>query len=62
MKEEEDEDDDDDDLSLPGQDDEMETDGQTHCCTGSMMHITGREHGLDNGDTTGINGQQINYF
>jgi hypothetical protein len=51
VKEEED-----DDLSLPGQDAEMETEGHTHYCSGSVMHITSREeHGLDNGDATGIN-------
>lgn len=51
MKEE-----DDDDLSLTGQDTEMDTEGQSHYCGGSVMHVTGREErGLDNGDATGIN-------
>ena len=46
MKEE-----DDDAVSLPGQDTETETLEQNHCCSGSMMS---EEHGLDNGDATGI--------
>lgn len=50
MKEEED-----DALSLPGQDTEMETEGQTRFCSSSMMHVAGgEEHGLDNGDALGI--------
>ncbi|PNF27680.1 hypothetical protein B7P43_G14592 [Cryptotermes secundus] len=49
VKEEED-----DALSLPGQDTEMETEGQTRFCSGSMMHVAGgEEHGLDNGDALG---------
>jgi hypothetical protein len=51
VKEEED-----DALSLPGQDTEIETEGQTSYCSGSMMNMTGgEEHVLDNGDATGIN-------
>lgn len=49
MKEEED-----DALSLPSQDTEMEIEGQTRFCSGSMMRVAGgEEHGLDNGDALG---------
>jgi hypothetical protein len=46
---------DDEALSLPSQDTEMETEGQTHYCSGSIMRMPGgQEHGLDNGDASGI--------
>jgi hypothetical protein len=44
----------DDDLSLPSQDTEPE--GETHCSSGSVMHVTGREERtFDNWDITGTN-------
>jgi hypothetical protein len=49
------EEDDDDAASLPSQDTEIDTDGQTHYCSGSTMRIAGgEEHGFDNGDALGI--------
>jgi hypothetical protein len=46
---------DDDAVSLPSQNTEVDTEGQTHYCSGSMIHVAGGgNHGLDNGDAIGI--------
>lgn len=49
------EEDDDDAVSLPSQNTEIDTEGQAHYCSVSMIRVAGGEdHGLDNGDAIGI--------
>jgi hypothetical protein len=47
---------DDDAVSLPGRDTETEIEEQNQYCSGSMMH---QDHGLDNGDATGIDVETV---